>query len=73
MKFLENWTPNDIYYLIRNNVTIDLRPFWNTIENAIVDYILSMFKDTRPDLYAVLNTSEGRTWIKRNIRAIFQR
>lgn len=73
MKFFENWTANDFQYLIKNNKIFNLRPFWGFIENAIVDFILSMFKETRPDLYAVLNTYEGREWLKKNIRAIFQK
>lgn len=73
MKFLENWTAADLYYIIKNDVTLNLKPFWSMIENAVVESILSMFKETRSDLYEVLNTSEGRAWLKKNIRAVLQR
>jgi hypothetical protein len=70
LKFLEDWTPNDIELAIKKNFEIDLGPFWSYVEDMVVEKILEWFKTFRSDLYMVLASNQGRLWLRQNIRRI---
>jgi hypothetical protein len=68
LKFLEDWTPNDIELAIKKNFEIDLGPFWSYVESIVIKEVLNWFKTYRPDLHKVLATEDGIRWLKMNIR-----
>ena len=72
LKFLTDWTADDIRLAIKKNIVIDMTPFWGYVEDLIVNNILEWFKKYRPDLYDALNTEEGVGWLRMNIRRMIQ-
>jgi len=53
---------------IQKNYEWDLSQHVDTIISYATDEILNWFKKYRPDLYEVLKTSEGKKWLKINIK-----
>jgi hypothetical protein len=70
LKFLEPWTADDLRLAIEKDVRVDLAPFWPFVEDTVVQYLVGWFKTYRPDLASVLETEEGRAWLKRNLRTL---
>jgi len=68
LKFLEPWTADDLRLAVEKDVRVDLAPFWPFLEDAVVQHLVGWFKAYRPDLASVLETEEGRAWLKRNLR-----
>lgn len=70
LKFLEDWTPQDIELAIKKNVELNLAPFWSYVENIVIKEILNWLRVHRPDLHNVLASERGIKWLKMNLRRI---
>jgi hypothetical protein len=57
---------------IRKRVEVDLGPFIGMVEEKVVQEVLDFFARHRPDLHSVLNTDEGREWLRWNVRRILR-
>jgi hypothetical protein len=68
LKYLKNWTPEDVELAIKKGIQLDLGPLWSHIEDAIFQELLGWFRLRRPDIAAVLETPEGERWVKDNLR-----
>ena len=67
-RFLEPWTPEVMQIAIKKNVEWDLSQHMDTIINYATEEILKWFEKYRPDLHEVLKTSDGKRWLKNNIK-----
>ncbi|MFN3330495.1 MAG: hypothetical protein ACK419_06180 [Pyrinomonadaceae bacterium] len=70
LKFLSDWTAEDIALAIKKDFEIDLAPFWTYVENIVIKEVLNWFRTYRPDLHGILATERGIEWLKKNIRKI---
>lgn len=68
LKFLEDWTAEDIELAIKSNFEINLAPFWTYVENIVIQEVLKWFSIHRPDLHKTLATARGVAWLRANIR-----
>jgi len=72
-QFLREWTPEDLEVAIKKDVQVDLSFLGDYIIDAIANEVVKWFREYRPDLYKVLSTDEGISWLKRNIKRILRR
>jgi hypothetical protein len=73
LNFLKAWTPEDIKIAIKKHVEIELGPFIGLVEEKVMGEVMDFMARYRPDLHEVLNTDEGREWLRWNIRRILRR
>lgn len=71
MKFLREWTVEDVRAAIETDYPVDLSFIVSSMQDKIVDEVLGWFLRYRPDLYSALSSKEGRAWMKRNLNASF--
>lgn len=66
-RFLGEWTPEDMQIAVKKNVDIDLSMAAGFIVDTAIEELLKRFKEQRPDLHAVLNSSEGKSWLRSKV------
>jgi len=67
-KYLAAWTSEDIHTAIKKNFKWDLSNWRDAIIDHVTGWFLDWAKTHRPDLYGSLSSTEGREWLKNNIR-----
>ena len=68
LKFLKDWSPEDMELAVKKDYPWDLSDHVDTIIGYAANELLKWFETYRPDLHKVLSTKEGLKYLKKQMK-----